>query len=93
MNSINDSENVSHSFIAKMKQEKRRRHQLYSTFDFYLSSLSMFDFFSFDSFDFLYYSSIYYINYFDITTVLTSGSTDCNSSLQNGSSISIRIIE
>jgi len=53
MKSMNDSENVSHSFIAKMKQEKRRRHQLYSTFDFYLSSLSMFDFFSFDSFELL----------------------------------------
>jgi hypothetical protein len=42
--------NLNNPFNLKIKQEKRRRHQVYSLFDFYLSSFTVFDFLSFDSF-------------------------------------------
>lgn len=45
--------NLNNPFNLKIKQEKRRRHQVYSLFDFYLSSFTIFDFLSFDSFRFL----------------------------------------
>ena len=45
--------NLNNPFNLKIKEEKRRRHQVYSLFDFYSSSFSIFDFLSFDSFQLL----------------------------------------
>ena len=44
---------MSDLIIEKIKQEKRRRNQLYQSLDYFLSHLSYFDFFSKDAFQIL----------------------------------------
>lgn len=45
--------NFNSPFTLKIKQEKRRRHQLYSLLDYYLSFFTFFDFLSYDNFQLL----------------------------------------